>query len=93
MRGGCLTVGTTAVAVPEGITPAEGMRLLARAANAGAIYYGFDAAVTTDTGILVPRGDFGVTTPRTVPAAHFTAGGSIYVVADQAGQKLEWEIA
>lgn len=98
MQAGVLTVGTDAVQVPVVVTGGNalrtqannGLRLLARDANSGATYVGTTSGVTTDTGNLLPQGAPGVVTPYTVPADHFNAGGSIYLVADAADQVVDW---
>lgn len=90
MQAAAITVGTSAVQVPVSGTPSLGVRLLARNANSGDVYLGTTSGVTTSTGVLIPKGDPGVVAQYTVPADHFVAGKSVYLIASGASQVVDW---
>ncbi len=84
-----VTAGTAAAAVPSMGGSSLGMRLLCRDGNTGDVYLGTADTVTTSTGVLLPKGDPGVVAPFTVPAEHFIAGKSVYLVASGASQLVD----
>lgn len=91
MQIGVLTVGTTPVRVPvqTALGVPNGLRMLARAANSGAVYVGTTSGVTASTGNLLPKGAPETSVPYTVPKDHF-AGNEVWLVADGAGQLVDW---
>ena len=90
-----LTVGTTPVQVPINLTNVTinwGLKMLARVANGGNIFWGTTNAISITTGSLLAQGAPATSTPTVVPPSHFQAGNQIWVVADTPAQVMDWTI-
>jgi hypothetical protein len=93
MQIGVATVGTdpVVITITEGYRLQNGLRLLAREANAGDVYVGTSSDITTTSGVnLVPKGDPATSNWYTVPEGHFDGVRYIYLVASQSGQLVDW---
>ncbi len=105
MEIGSLTVGTSPVKIPiaKPSVLKNGARILGRSANAGNVYVGTSSNVSTTTGALLPKGDPANAVPFTLPLEHFVSIGwtggieethnEIWLVADSAGQVVDWGAA
>lgn len=88
-----ITVGTAAVQLPLSSPPnfVNGLRLLARVANSGNVYIGVDPALTTTSkSNLLPQGAPATSVPYTIPVEYLASGGKVYLIADGAGQLVDW---
>jgi hypothetical protein len=92
---GQITVGTAPVQI-TGFTNVGvilGMRLLARAGNTGNVYVGGSSTITTTVGSnLVSQGAPNASSPYPIAADHLTSNGQVWLVADGAGQVVDWSV-
>lgn len=84
------TVGTSAVEIAIGVVPPTGAKLVASAANAGAVYIGNSSSVTADSADATDGFPLLPGESIVLPHSAFKDATSIYAIGTAAGEKVWW---